>query len=482
MAPLELEPMTSDELLKIESFYRSYGTALNIGGSCACLYTMNNTKTCTTPSYLVKNDLKTHHHHHNPKRSSFISSKHIQNSSTSSVISKEIDTNILMDFMESKHQKHVSVYHRGVPLWLFNSGVNPRRPTRQLKFTLAERGTGFILWQDRIDAQSDLKIYSITKADSKLINYSTYLEKIHELSALSPQDMASKIEKSLDLFSSMLITFRASDKKTTVFIKFDTNAETAKFYDYYLQVIKRISVDIKQKTKSLPVGITSSHLNQFNKNMRKSQHLNLQNESQVSNEFYFNYSKEQQSNETTVKLGKISSRNSPKRRSFYLSNTPPSSSKGKKAISKSEISAPANPKHIINIKLFDRPIYYTLSKLIPEPITKKLTEHLSNKMTPSPTYSLISSLSSHSSSILNNTSFGGLTNSLVEGASIMLNPKSPTSSSQFTSSSSSSLLSMPHPIMLLNNNNSNNLKSNFFNETSMAMRNFEPMSNQRTVK
>jgi hypothetical protein len=479
--------MSSDELLKIESFYRSYGTLLNIGGSCACLYTMSNAKTYTQPTYLVNNELKAHHHHnhhHNPKRSSFISSKQAHTNASLNMAAREIDTNILKDFMEAKHQNHVSVYHRGVPLWLFNSGVNPRRPSRQLKFTLAERGTGFILWQDRIDAQSDLKIYSVTKADSKLINYATYLEKIHELSTLSQQEVASKIEKSLDLFSSMLITFRASDKKTTVFIKFDVTNETAKFYDYYLQVIKRISTDIKQKTKSLPVGTSPTHLNQFNKSVRiKSGHLNLRDELQATHqELYFNYSKNLMNDDTNEKLARVSSnqRNNPKRRSFYFSNTP--NNKAKRAtITKSDISAPANPKHIININLFDRQIYYTLSKLIPESITKKLTEHLTNKLTPSPTSSVISSLSSHSSSILNTNSFsGGLTNSLVEGASIMLNPKSPTSSSQFSSSSSSSLLSMPHPILLLNA--STNLKSNFFNESSMVMRNFEPMSSQRTVK
>ena len=49
--------------------------------------------------------------------------------------------------MNNEYQSHASVCHRGIPLWLLNSGKNPCRPHRQLKFTLAEYGTGFILWQ-----------------------------------------------------------------------------------------------------------------------------------------------------------------------------------------------------------------------------------------------------------------------------------------------------------------------------------------------
>ena len=305
--PAELQPIPPEELLKIESFYRSYGTALNIGGTCACLYTMSNAKTYTQQNYLFKNELKPAFSHANPKRSSFILSSKQQAHPTdyhSQISAKEIDPNILKDFMEAKHQNHVSVYHRGVPLWLFNSGLNPRRPARQLKFTLAERGTGFILWQDRIDAHSDLKIYSVTKSDAKLINYATYIEKIHELNSLNPQEAMDKIEKSNELFSSMLITFRASDKKTTVFVKFDANSESAKFYDYYLQVIKRINTDIKQKTKSLPVGVAANHLPQFgSKYGRKSQHYaheELAGSKLQASEYYFKYS-----NEPNIGLGNV---------------------------------------------------------------------------------------------------------------------------------------------------------------------------------
>ena len=90
----------------------------------------------------------------------------------------EIKAEIVQDFMDNKYQSHVSVYHRGVPLWLFNSGANPRRPCKQLKFTLAEKGTGFILWQDRIDACSDFKLFARRKSDQKIVNYSSHRQKL----------------------------------------------------------------------------------------------------------------------------------------------------------------------------------------------------------------------------------------------------------------------------------------------------------------
>ena len=171
-----LDPITPEEQDKIESFYSSYGTSLYTAGSCACLYTMTNIKTTTTQSNLdyshriVKPS--------NPNRASMAIGSTNLAMKNATKKAGEIDHEILKDFMNNKYQNHVSVYHRGVPLWLFNSGTNPRRPSKQVKFTLAEKGTGFILWQDRIDACSDFKIYAQRKKDHKIVNYSTYCDKL----------------------------------------------------------------------------------------------------------------------------------------------------------------------------------------------------------------------------------------------------------------------------------------------------------------
>lgn len=177
-------------------------------------------------------------------------------------------------------------------------------------------------------------------------------------------------------------------------------------------------------------------------------------------------------------------------------------------VTTSDISEPTNPKHIINIKLFDKKIFYTLSKLLPERNSKKkeFTNFLNTASTtstnPSPTYSAMSSSSSCSSSkSLSNTStskmltdsslFGGLThNHLIEEACTIL----PSCSSSCGSSSESSFSISPIITNLQSSTITDNLKENFqFSnvENSMVTRNFESIqknilstnkSKQRTVK
>ena len=354
---------------------------------------------------------------------------------------------VIKDFLSSKHQNHVSVYHRGVPLWLFNSGANPRRPNRQLKFTLAEKGTGFILWQDRIDAHSDLKIYALTKTDAKLINYETFIEKMNINADLSSSKLVpSRVEQANDLFSSMLITFKASDKKTVVLIKFDMNSEMVKFYDYYAQVTKRISTEIKQRTKSLPVGIGCANLSGYSGTVgstRKPVQLRRDLAKLSANyELYFNYNAEQ-ANKISSNL-KSASRM--KRHSCY--KTPCKSSK---RISVHDISFPTNPKHIISVQLPDRRNFYTLSKLLP----LDTQERAENKSTPSPTYSISSSGNTSSQLI---ESFNEIKekrlSSNLESLSPLLSTLSANSSKIQASSafsSSSSLSISPPPVITIKN-------------------------------
>lgn len=48
------------------------------------------------------------------------------------------------------------LFQRGLPVWLLNSGANPKRQTR-LSLIIAEHGSGFPIWQDIINGYSDVK-------------------------------------------------------------------------------------------------------------------------------------------------------------------------------------------------------------------------------------------------------------------------------------------------------------------------------------
>ena len=164
-------------------------------------------------------------------------------------------------------------------------------------------------------------------------------------------------------------------------------------------------------------------------------------------------------------------------------------------ISTADISSPTNPKHIIHIKLFDRKIFYTLSKLLPE---KKVDNY--QHLAASPTYSGMSSVSSSSSpplsSLTSNStsklseSLNRLANNLADNMSTSISTNT-SPESQFSSSSSNSSLSMPqsHSLSQSNDeplNNANN-KMDFFAKDSIVRRNFEALekpllSKQRTVK
>ncbi|CAF3164893.1 unnamed protein product [Rotaria socialis] len=45
--------------------------------------------------------------------------------------------------------------HRGYPIWLYNTGLNPRRSS-ELRLMIVDEKTGFILWSDRITSISNI--------------------------------------------------------------------------------------------------------------------------------------------------------------------------------------------------------------------------------------------------------------------------------------------------------------------------------------
>ena len=414
--PKALQPISAAEKSKIESFYGSFGTSLYKAGTCACFYTISNLKfnlPADTSYRMVKSS--------NSNRAS------IAIAPSSSQKQTEIDHEVLRDFMNNKYQNHVNVYHRGVPLWLFNSGNNPRRPSRQIKFTLAEKGTGFILWQDRIDACSDFKIYAQRKTDQKIINY---CERIDMSLLSSPGDNI------YEQFSSMLIAFRASDKKTTVFVKFDMNNEAAKFHEYFIQLSRQLSQEIKQRTKSLPAGVQMNITNRaFNASAKN---VNVDSSNVVR--------RVKNNMPSPTGMQKL------KRQSYFGSIVRP-----QRRISKNDISNPCDMKHVININTSDRNSFYTLSKLLPISICSSLS---SSSCSPNESISLASSTCS------SNKSTPSPTNSSASSSS--LSNRSDELAHRPSSSSSSNALSSSPPF------NSKNLPTFELNQ---HLRNFQKSAN-----
>ncbi|CAF0770050.1 unnamed protein product [Didymodactylos carnosus] len=85
-------------------------------------------------------------------------------------------------------------FQRGLPIWLFNTGINPKR-MKCLSIVLTEKGSGFPIWQDIITYKSDVK----------------YARDQH-------------------------ITFRLSDQKTLAVLRFTDLQQSKKFFNYYLQL------------------------------------------------------------------------------------------------------------------------------------------------------------------------------------------------------------------------------------------------------
>lgn len=372
---IDMKPISSIDQLKIESFYRSFGTSLYISQACASLYTI--------PNFKLRSNLST-----NQNRLSIATTTSIKfsNDTTNSLSSSEINHDVIKDLMKNRYEAYVPVYHRGVPLWLLNSGKNPRRPTRQLKFTLAEKGTGFILWQDRIDSYSDFNMFLQRKNESTLENASSNFDSLKLLNEIKQNQIES-----------MLVTFRASDKKTTVFMKLDISAETVKFFDYYQKTILSILIEIKQKTKSLPVGLGNPNLNTKLKRTQKCD-TSFKNRTKATKSATNTniYACEYNLFDNNSRSSENQNRNKNKRRSCHIG--PDFAQVRLKKITKNDISNPCNYKHIINLKQIDKNSYYTLSKLLPVLESSTSSNTSNQNSTPSPCYSLTSSSSTTSAS------------------------------------------------------------------------------------
>ncbi|CAF0795087.1 unnamed protein product [Didymodactylos carnosus] len=101
-------------------------------------------------------------------------------------------------------------FQRGLPVWLFNTGINPKR-LKCLSIVLAEKGSGFPIWQDIITNKSDIK----------------YARDQH-------------------------ITFRLSDQKTLAVLRFTNFQQSKEFFNYYVQLKNdRRHVNLFQSTGKL---------------------------------------------------------------------------------------------------------------------------------------------------------------------------------------------------------------------------------------
>lgn len=205
------------ELQKVESFYQSFGTLLYTSKSYADLYTIPTVQ------------LKGRRLQEAFNRNSIATSASIREDYTGSEL---IDECVAIDFLKDKYKSLISVHHRGIPLWLFNTGSNPRRPVRQLKFTLAEKGTGFILWQDRIDSLSTFKLFLLDKSRDKAIQ-------IESLAHFNKLANDTQLNDAVVVFK-----FKASDKKTSVFIKFDLCFEAVKFNEYFKRMLITLLAEV----------------------------------------------------------------------------------------------------------------------------------------------------------------------------------------------------------------------------------------------
>jgi hypothetical protein len=509
-------PISDTDRLKIESFYRSFGTSLFVCSSSACLYTVNSAKksqACSTTNTLQKV----------ANRNSMQSMRQLNNINNQQHTlpqSYEVDQDLIKNIInnEQKLPDNISVSHCGIPLWLFNTGINSRRPNRQLKFTLSEKGTGFILWQDRIDLNSHLKMYTIKKEEnSNLIcieNFNQFL--------LNNEENDAKINQT---HLPILITFRASDKKTSVFIRFDINNEAISFYNYYLDLLKK-NADMMcstQRAKSLPAGLTSSSVYSTVNRYHKSNTFKIDtNKSKLNNKYTGSKTGTIFStrNNDNLNINNINNNNNTinnrkmKRQSCFITF---SSTNKIKKITKNDISNPSNVKHITNIKPNDRSVFYTLSKLLPSffqtnnkstnEITTVKNDKISsnNKLTPSPTYSILTSSSSSGTSshllsdssnvILNEENSFNQNNNLIESnidnslsfSSFIKSKSSSVSSTSSASSISPPFIKIKNRIDENENIKSNSIKSNCFAHQLNEMRNFEAkkkslFSKQKTLK
>jgi hypothetical protein len=123
------------------------------------------------------------------------------------------------------------LFQHGLPVWLLNSGTDPKRQSR-LSLIIAEYGSGFPIWQDTINGFSDVK-----------------------------QARAQHL------------TFRLSDQTTLAVLRFNDLSASKEFYSFYKSIrndhrYEHLFSTIHQRSSSC--GTTLKKRRKNNKNISKS--------------------------------------------------------------------------------------------------------------------------------------------------------------------------------------------------------------------
>lgn len=122
--------VTEQDIVQVESFFRSHLTEVYVCECLANLYHMNMGPSCNQPA-----------------------------SSASSWSSGRSDTSSECSLASSPAWE---LARTGIPVLLFDKGVTRARSKRQLQIVLAERGTGFALWFDVLDNLSNYRALAST--------------------------------------------------------------------------------------------------------------------------------------------------------------------------------------------------------------------------------------------------------------------------------------------------------------------------------
>lgn len=130
--------------------------------------------------------------------------------------------------------------NRGYPLWLYNTGLNPRRSS-ELLFMLVDEKTGFILWSDRITSISNV---------------------------IQPTDLTLSFRHSSNN-SSIMLRFESNDEK--LFARFYSYLKQNQFYTENLFNQKILKRFIKKSDISPPCHF--KHFNHIEENIRDVHHL-----------------------------------------------------------------------------------------------------------------------------------------------------------------------------------------------------------------
>jgi hypothetical protein len=183
---------------------------------------------------------------------------------TSKCLAELHTTNLdnLVRLLDWKHQMS------GVPVWVFNTGMNPKRP-KSLSLVMADKKTGFALWKlNNLTYLNDLKWTKPGHLTFKIFANNLCDPQLLGLTSLGPPDSSNtnslgvgvklkskfSIKKSNSLsYKQQPFSIRPSNTMSRISesgsssefvfgaLKFDSEFECSKFYDYY----RSLFVDVK---------------------------------------------------------------------------------------------------------------------------------------------------------------------------------------------------------------------------------------------